>query len=129
MLAAGVSAQQSAADPFMHEISIAQSALELAVTAAQASGATRIHQLQLRVGVMTGIVPEALMFAFEVVREGTIAEKADLKVQVVPVTCWCSNCQIEFSSGEMVYECPQCHQFNAQLRHGLELELASLEAS
>jgi hydrogenase nickel incorporation protein HypA/HybF len=113
----------------MHEISIAQSTLDLAVAAARESGATQIHELRLRVGVMTGIVPEALMFAFEAVREGTIAETASLKVEMVPVTCWCTNCQIEFSSREMIYECPQCHQFKAELRHGLELELASLEAS
>jgi hydrogenase nickel incorporation protein HypA/HybF len=113
----------------MHEVGIAQNALELAIQAARASGATQIHQVQLRVGVLTGVVPEALAFAFDAVRQGTMAATADLKVELIPATCWCSNCRMEFSSRETIYECPQCHQFNSELRHGLELELASLEAS
>ncbi|MGO8763523.1 MAG: hydrogenase maturation nickel metallochaperone HypA [Limisphaerales bacterium] len=113
----------------MHEVGIAQNALEQAIKAAQAAGATRIHNLLLRVGVMSGVVPEALVFAFEAVCHGTMAEGAALKVELVPVVCWCENCRIEFSSPEMLYECPQCRQFNTRLRRGLELELASLEAS
>jgi hydrogenase nickel incorporation protein HypA/HybF len=113
----------------MHEISIAQNALELAIQTAQSSGATRIHQLQLRVGAMSGVVPEALLFAFEVVRRGTMADAASLKVETVPVTRWCPDCQVEFSSLDPVQECPKCHQFSHELRSGTELELASLEVS
>ncbi len=113
----------------MHEIGIAQNALELAVKAARASGATRIHEIQLKVGALTGVVPEALEFAFDTVRQGTMAGAATLKVELVPAACWCNRCRIEYSSPEMLYECPQCHQFETQLRRGLELELASLEAS
>jgi hydrogenase nickel incorporation protein HypA/HybF len=113
----------------MHEVGIAQNALEMAIQAARASGGTQIHKIHLKVGVMTGVVPEALQFAFESLREGTMAHAATLSVEQVPLTCWCRRCQIEFSSPEMLYECPQCRQFDTEIRRGLELELASLEAS
>ena len=50
----------------MHEVGIIQSTLELAEQSARTSGATQIHRLRLRVGCMTGVVREALEFAFEV---------------------------------------------------------------
>ncbi len=113
----------------MHEVGIAQNALEMAIQAARASGATHIHKIHLKVGVMSGVVPEALQFAFGSLREGTMAHAATLEVEATPLTCWCRRCRIEFSSPEMLYECPQCRQFDTEIRRGLELELASLEAS
>jgi hydrogenase nickel incorporation protein HypA/HybF len=113
----------------MHEVGIIQNTLDLAVKSAQASGATQIHQVRLRVGAMTGVVPDALQFAFEVVRQDTMAAAARLEVETVPVTCWCARCQSEFPSADLLYECPQCGQISSELRRGLELELASLEVS
>lgn len=113
----------------MHEVGIIQSTLELAERSARDSGARQIHRLRLRVGQMTGVVREALEFAFEVVRQGTMAAEATLEVESVPAACWCRRCQAEFASDDMIYVCPQCGQLSSELRRGLELELASLEIS
>jgi hydrogenase nickel incorporation protein HypA/HybF len=113
----------------MHEVGIIQSMLDLAIQTAQQNKASRIHQIRLRVGVMSGVVADALDFAFEVVRQGTMAAEARLDVETVPMTCWCAKCQREFQPGDFPCECPQCHELSAELRHGRELELASLEIS
>lgn len=113
----------------MHEISIMQSTLDLACHTAQASAATRIHALRMRVGAMSGLVPEALQFAFETLREGTLAGGARLEIEMVPASCWCADCQSEFECVDWLQECPQCHRVSNELRHGLELELASVEIS
>ncbi len=106
-----------------------QSALESAEKSARSSGATQIHLIRLRVGAMTGVVPDALQFAFEVVRSGTLAANARLEVETIPATCWCAGCQREFVTEDYVFECPDCHQLSGTLRRGRELELASLEVS
>ncbi|MDD3180389.1 MAG: hydrogenase maturation nickel metallochaperone HypA [Opitutaceae bacterium] len=113
----------------MHEVSIIQGMLELAEKTAKGSGATRIHRLHLRVGAMSGVVPESLSFAFEVVREGTMAAEAELSIEFIPPVCWCPRCQEEFGSIKYVFECPKCHQFSRDLRKGRELELADMEVS
>jgi len=113
----------------MHEVGIIQSTLQLAEQSARASGATRIHRVRMRVGRMTGVVREALEYAFEVVREGTMAAQATLEVETVPVVCWCAHCAGEFAADDWLYVCPTCGGFSAELRRGLELELASLEIS
>lgn len=113
----------------MHEISIMQATLDLALATAKKSAAARIHSLRMRIGVMTGVVPEALQFAFEALREGTLAAEATLQIETIPAACWCPACQREFVAQDWLQECPQCHRSGGELRRGMELELASMEVS
>ncbi len=113
----------------MHEISIVQSTLDLALQTAKASSASQILTLHLRVGVMTGVVPEALQFAFDALREGTMASAARLEIETVAATSWCSGCLAEFESMQWPHACPLCGSVAPELRHGLELELVSLEVT
>jgi len=68
----------------MHEVSIMESAVRMAVDAAKSAGASRVLVLRLRVGTLSGAVPEALRFAFDVVCRDTIAEGASLEMETVP---------------------------------------------
>lgn len=111
----------------MHELSIMQSALELVLKRAGAAQATRVHSIQLRVGDLSGAVPEALRFAFEAVSQGTLAEGAELRIERVPARFWCQQCQAEFASADMLAECDTCHGISVELRAGRELELALME--
>lgn len=113
----------------MHEVGIIQGAVSMAIETAKASGATQIHRLRLRVGAMSGVVPEALRFAFDVVSQGTIAQGAMLEIEEVPATCWCAACQREFASSDFLGECPGCQTVSSELRRGTELELGSVEVS
>jgi hydrogenase nickel incorporation protein HypA/HybF len=113
----------------MHEVGIIQDVIEMAIKQAQASGATRLHELSLRVGSLSGAVPEALNFAFDLARRQTLAEGARLQIESVPAAWWCGTCQNEFESECCSSECPRCHQFSSELRRGRELELVSIEIS
>lgn len=113
----------------MHEVDIMQRTLDIALEYATRQGAAKIHRFQMRVGVLSGVVPDALEFAFDVVVRGTIAEGAQLQIDSVPATCYCLTCNLEFQPDDFIYECPQCHQFSTAIRGGRELELASLEVS
>ena len=113
----------------MHEFSIMQSALETAAQKTAASGATRIHRLKVRVGKLSGVVPEALRFAFDGLKDDSLAAGAELEIEEVPAVCWCAHCSAEFETSDLTYKCPRCHQPGGELRRGLELELASLEIS
>jgi|ERR1051326_350890 hydrogenase nickel incorporation protein HypA/HybF len=113
----------------MHEAGIIAGAIELAVQQAAASGGIRVHKLCLRVGALSGVVPEALSFAFELARRQTMGDDARLEIESVPATWWCGTCQSEFQAEDCCPECPRCHQFSADLRRGRELELSSIEIS
>jgi hydrogenase nickel incorporation protein HypA/HybF len=113
----------------MHEVSIMAQTLEIALENACQQGANKIHRLKMRIGEMSGVVPEALNFAFDVVTEETIAEGANLEIEMVPVVCYCPHCQIEFQPNSLFYECPQCDRLSNKIIAGREIELTSLEVS
>lgn len=111
----------------MHEVSIMAEAVRMAVEAAQNAGAQRVASLKLRVGMLSGAVPEAMQFAWDVVRRDTIAAAAELEIESIAATCWCAACQIEFACKDLVNECPHCREVSGDLRHGRELEIAAVE--
>lgn len=111
----------------MHELSIMQSALTLALQKAQEAQASRVHVLRLRVGEMSGVVPDSLQFAFEALTQGTAAQGGRLDIEFVPARFFCAPCQREFVVQDHFPECPDCHAPSSEMRAGRELEIASLE--
>ena len=110
-------------------MSIMQSALDLANAQARQSGATAIHLLRMRIGKLSGVVTEALCFAFQALKQDTLAADAALEIEEVQPACWCARCGSEFDASDYIYECPRCHEPSADLRRGREMALVSLEIS
>ena len=104
-----------------------QSALDLALDQARQAGASRVHAIRLRIGAISGVVPDALHFAFEVLTVGTPTEGAQLIIEDVPARFWCATCSREFESSNLLAQCPDCRSLSGELRAGREMELASLE--
>ncbi len=111
----------------MHEVGLMMETLRLAEEKAKAAGATRIHEIRMRIGRLAGVVPEALSYSFEVLRDGTLAAEGALKIESVEAACWCAACQLEFPTPDLIYECPRCGQPSGELRRGREMELISME--
>jgi hydrogenase nickel incorporation protein HypA/HybF len=117
----------------MHEVALMTEAVRMAVEAArkaqggQSVETGRLSVLRLRVGTLSGAVPSALEFAWDVVRRGTPAETARLEIEMVPATGWCAQCETEFDCPDFLNECPRCHNPGGELRRGRELEIASVE--
>ena len=68
----------------MHEASIMQSVFDLAFAQMPDDSMSRIDRIRLRVGVLAGVVPEALEFAFEAMKPGDTAANAKLEIERVP---------------------------------------------
>lgn len=95
---------------------------------ALAHNAARVDRIALRIGVLSGVEPEALRFAFTVCTPGTIAEGAELEVETVPAIARCPNCDRDFAAGRgFICECPECRAFSGDLRTGRELELCRID--
>ena len=104
-----------------------QSALIQVLEQTRQAKATRVYSIRLRIGVLSGVVPEALQFAFEALADGTPAKGAKLVIEDVLARFWCATCSHEFEATQMFAECPDCHHPSAELRAGREMELTSLE--
>lgn len=111
----------------MHEIGIMQQTLDIAIAHAKEKNIDKITSIQMNIGKLSGVFPQALEFAFGIVTKDTIAENATLKINIIPVTCYCNYCQEKFNPQEWVFECPQCHQFSNNILQGKEIELILVE--
>ena len=113
----------------MHEAGLMANALEMAFEHARQVGAERIVRMRLRVGALSGVVPEALEMSFAAASSGTPADGAKLVIERVPVVCRCAECGHEFCPEDVVYLCTHCGAVSSHFEQGRELELASLEVS
>ena len=111
----------------MHEIGLMQQMVDSALEHAARAGAQRVERVTVRVGAESGVVPDVIALAFDVATRGTIAEGAELRIEDVPLVCFCRACDLEFAPADALHECPHCHQMGAEVRRGQEFELASLE--
>lgn len=111
----------------MHELSIVLSLLDL-VEAEAANHDGAVATVHLRLGPLSGIVREALVSAYELAREGTVAEGARLVIEDVPVVVSCPACRAERSpASTWELRCPDCGAPTPEVLSGHELELFALE--
>jgi hydrogenase nickel incorporation protein HypA/HybF len=112
----------------MHELSIASNVVQLATQHAAEHGGGRVAAVTLRIGRLSCVHEDALRFSFDLVREGTPLDEAELRIVAVPVSVWCVNCQAEQElPGIQRFACPVCDTPTADIRAGRELDLESIE--
>lgn len=115
----------------MHEMSIAQNILELAVEEARKLACSRITLIRVDYGALSGVMPEALKFCFEALVKGTEHEKIILELREIPLALRCPMCGNRFGgTQETLWEpCPACGETIGHIvEHGRELLLSHLEA-
>lgn len=113
----------------MHEAGIARSVLETCLVAARREQAQRIVRIEVRMGALAGVVPEALSFAFDALKAGTAADAAELAITRVPYEARCSACSLEFEVHEAwaVALCPACEEPSAVAGDADELVIAGMD--
>jgi hydrogenase nickel incorporation protein HypA/HybF len=111
----------------LHELSIAESLLEIIVEEARAHKLERIKTIRLLIGEFAAIVPESLTFCFELVSRDTIASGAVLEVETVPIVARCDKCDFSFEVRDQVFLCPKCDDPVFELVSGRELSVSSIE--
>lgn len=108
---------------------MAVSLVELACEKAQALGDVRVEALHLRLGALSGVVREALVFSFDVAAAGTPLAGARLEIEDVPLTVRCPRCVEERELAGFPLVCPVCATPTPEVVAGRDLELRALEVS
>ena len=112
----------------MHELSIAMSMVEMAAEEAARRGGAQVCAIHLKLGPLSGVVREALLFSYEVACEGTPLEGSRLVIEDVPVVVFCPACAEERTLASVQkFFCPACGTPTSQVLRGKELEVVALE--
>lgn len=112
----------------MHELSIACDLVEIAEAAAREAQVKQVDVVHLKLGVLAGIVKEALLFSYDIAVQGTLLEGSRLEIEDIPLVFYCPVCACEREQPSIQsFLCPNCGNPVREIRHGTELELAYLE--
>ena len=102
----------------MHEQSIVESLLSLALNDAEKANARRIVSIKLIVGELTGVEKEAVNFYFGFLAKNTIAAGAFLDINYTKAQLRCRDCDIIFPRHELNYNCPKCRKKAIEIAPG-----------
>jgi hydrogenase nickel incorporation protein HypA/HybF len=112
----------------MHELSIAMSIVDLAREESGRMGGVQIRAVHLRLGLLSGVVKEALLSSYEIACEDTPLAGSRLVVEEMPVVVFCPNCngQRPVHSTQMLC-CSECGTPTGNIVQGKELVVVGLE--
>src|SRR5262252_14734 len=111
----------------MHELSIAMGIVEAAMEEAQQRH-VQVSAVHLRLGALSGVVKDALLFSYEVACQDTPLEGSRLLIEEVPVAVFCPQCRDKrVLESVQSFTCPECGAAAGEVLQGKELELFALE--
>jgi hydrogenase nickel incorporation protein HypA/HybF len=111
----------------MHELSIAESIIQIAEARARDLNSASIQLIKVRLGEFTTIAREALDFAFDIARRGTLAERAQLEIEMVAMLVECVVCHaVNHPERTLCLICAECG-FPLKVVSGEELQVEYIE--
>jgi hydrogenase nickel incorporation protein HypA/HybF len=108
----------------VHELSLADAIVAIARDHA---GARRVTAVDVRIGRLRQVVPDALEFAFALVASGTSLEGAELRVEHVAARVACAGCDAVTEATDFPLVCARCGSAGVEVVAGEELQVESID--
>ncbi len=111
----------------MHELSIAQSIVDIIGQYVPADQVADVRLVRVRVGRMAGVVADSLDFCFGAIVNGTPLTGARLDIEETPVSAQCGSCSETFVVEGTTFVCPACGSGEVNIVSGTELQVVEIE--
>lgn len=111
----------------MHELTLCKKLIEIILRRAEEIVCCKITKIILEIGVFANVETSSLLFCFDVVTRGTIAEKANLEIIQIQGQARCENCGKTQPVSEFGKNCIQCGSYRLAISSGDELQIKSME--
>ena len=111
----------------MHELSIAQSIVEMVQQHVPPSNWDHVVAVRLKVGTLSGVVPDSLEFSFQAITSDTPFRHARLEIETIPFRVQCNACQATTVSEGGFAACSQCGSIETKVLSGSELHISEIE--
>ncbi len=111
----------------MHELAITEGIMEAALPAAREAGAKKILEIRLKIGELSGVMPECIQEYFNLISVGSIAQDAKLVFETIPIKISCKDCDFvgEIKKGSKT--CPKCSSSKFKIIAGREYFVDNLK--
>ena len=91
-------------------------------------GNVQVEAVHLRLGVLSGVVKEALLSSYEMACHATPLEGCKLLIEEIPVEVFCAKCEGPRRVDSIqLFCCPDCGTPASVITRGKELEVFALE--
>jgi len=108
-------------------LSIAIGIVDAALEEAQ-KRRVQVSAVHLRLGALSGVVKDALLFSYEIACQDTALRGSKLIVEDVPVAVFCPQCKERRTLASVQsFACPECGAATMDILQGKELEIVALE--
>jgi hydrogenase nickel incorporation protein HypA/HybF len=111
----------------MHEMSITLSMLDIVAGEMKKRGAGSLKSINIQVGELTAVEPRSLLCCFDVCTKDTPLEGAELRIEEVPLSGTCMDCNEEFHMDGLLSLCPKCEGGRISRITGNELDIVSMD--
>lgn len=108
----------------MHEMSITQGIIDLCL---EHAGGRRVNSLDVEIGALSSVVPEAIEFCFEACSRETLLEGATLNIFRISGTGHCQECGSETELTDLYGSCRHCGSSRVTIVAGEELRVREIE--
>ncbi len=113
----------------MHELSIAQSIVDIIQQYVPEDQSQDVRLVKVRVGQLAGVVPDSLDFCFGAIVKDTPLGNARLDIEEVPLESQCKVCHGLFAVEGACFVCPYCGSGEIKVISGTELQVVEIEVS
>lgn len=110
----------------MHELSIVMSIIEIANGEATKANAIKIDEIELEMGLLSGIEMSAFDFAWQEAVKSTILENAERIIIRPGGKAVCLECNNSFDLDSLYSPCPACKSHFINIIQGKELRVKSV---
>jgi hydrogenase nickel incorporation protein HypA/HybF len=111
----------------VHEMSIAESVLQIIEDKARADGYAKVNAVWLEIGRLAGVEAESLRFCFDAITRDSVARDARLEIIETEGQGWCLECSSSITVTARYEPCPNCGSFQVQVTGGEEMRVKELE--
>jgi hydrogenase nickel incorporation protein HypA/HybF len=111
----------------VHELAVCQGLIAEVERVARAHRSHAVQRVRVAVGALSGVEPELLARAFDIARAGTLAARAQLDLDVLPVRVACTDCGDEAGVAPNRLLCPACGSWRVRVVGGDDMLLMQVE--
>jgi hydrogenase nickel incorporation protein HypA/HybF len=110
----------------MHELAVCEA---IAETVRDRAKGRVPESVRVRIGYLRQVVPDSLVFSWEMVTEGTDLAGSELVVDYIPAVVTCRACGARSTLEAPVLVCAKCESTDVELVSGNEFDLASFDVT
>ena len=112
----------------MHEMGIATEIVRIVIDSIPPDMTDpKVACVNLKVGKLAAVVPQSLLFCYEIAAKETPAEGSRLNIEEIAVSARCNSCGESWEFSEPVFQCPKCSGTKVEMLSGRELDIESIE--